>query len=71
MGSLLMDIITELKTINGSEHLLFPVNSKQVKDYYTIIKEPMDLQKVKNKIIAGDYALRKDFLMVGFYCFSR
>ena len=59
-----MDIVTELKTIEGSEYLLFPVNPRQVPDYYNIIKDPMDLQKVKNKILEGSYALRMDFLGV-------
>ena len=67
MGSLLMDIVIELKTIEGSEYLLFPVNPRQVKDYHEIIKEPMDLQKVKNKITEGHYELRKDFLMVKYH----
>lgn len=27
-----------------------PVNKKNVKDYYTIIKEPMDLETVEKKV---------------------
>ena len=50
MGSLLTEIVTELKTIPGSEHLLVPVNAKKVKDYYEIVKDPMDLQQIKKHL---------------------
>ncbi|KAK6059925.1 Bromodomain protein [Cooperia oncophora] len=62
MGTLLTEIVNELKTIPGSEHLMFAVNAKKVKDYYDIIKNPMDLQKIKSKIADNKYELRQEFL---------
>uniref|UniRef100_A0A1I7XMT1 Bromo domain-containing protein n=1 Tax=Heterorhabditis bacteriophora TaxID=37862 RepID=A0A1I7XMT1_HETBA len=62
MGTLLTEIVTELKSISGSEHLLFAVNAKKVRDYYDIVTDPMDLQKIKNKIADNKYELRQDFL---------
>ncbi|KJH47153.1 Bromodomain protein [Dictyocaulus viviparus] len=63
MGTLLTEIVNELKTIPGSEHLMFAVNAKKVKDYYDIIKNPMDLQKIKSKIADNKYELRQEFLL--------
>ncbi|VDM84370.1 unnamed protein product, partial [Strongylus vulgaris] len=63
MGTLLTEIVNELKTIPGSEHLMFAVNAKKVKDYYDIIKNPMDLQKIKCKIADNKYELRQEFLL--------
>ncbi|GMT19156.1 hypothetical protein PFISCL1PPCAC_10453, partial [Pristionchus fissidentatus] len=58
----LTDIVNELKMIDGSEHLSSAVNGRKVKDYYDIIKNPMDLQRIKMKISNNQYELRKDFL---------
>ncbi|KAE9415430.1 hypothetical protein Angca_006843, partial [Angiostrongylus cantonensis] len=63
MGTLLTEIVTELKSIPGSEHLMFAVNAKKVKDYYDIVKNPMDLQKIKSKIADNKYELRQEFLL--------
>ncbi|CAI5438375.1 unnamed protein product [Caenorhabditis angaria] len=62
MSTLLTEIVNELKTIPGADHHLMPVNAKKVPDYYLIIKNPMDLQKIKNKISDQSYELRMDFL---------
>lgn len=34
LASILEEILLELKNISGAEHLLHPVNQKQVADYY-------------------------------------
>lgn len=44
--------------------------SLQVKDYYDIIKNPMDLQKIKSKIADNKYELRQEFLLVSGACFA-
>ncbi|CAB3407273.1 unnamed protein product [Caenorhabditis bovis] len=62
MSTLLTEIFNEMKAIPGADHHLVPVNAKKVPDYYTIIKNPMDLQKIKKKISDQVYELRKDFL---------
>uniref|UniRef100_A0A1I7TBT1 Transcription initiation factor TFIID subunit 1 n=1 Tax=Caenorhabditis tropicalis TaxID=1561998 RepID=A0A1I7TBT1_9PELO len=62
IGTLLTEIVNELKMIPGSDAFLTPVNSKKVKDYYDIIKEPISLQEIKTKIASNKYVMRKDFL---------
>lgn len=58
LGSILDEILIELKSIPGAEHLLYPVNSKKVTDYYNIVKNPMDLLQVRTRISANKYELR-------------
>ncbi|KAI6202978.1 Transcription initiation factor TFIID subunit 1 [Aphelenchoides besseyi] len=62
MSSILLDIFNELKSVNGVDPLMKPVNSKVVPDYYKIIKNPMDLQQVRNRINEYQYELRSQFL---------
>ncbi|CAD6184372.1 unnamed protein product [Caenorhabditis auriculariae] len=62
MSSMLTEIVNELKTINGADHHLLPVNARKVPDYHDIVKQPMDLQKIKINISDQRYELRKVFL---------
>ncbi|KAK6038973.1 hypothetical protein COOONC_23522 [Cooperia oncophora] len=59
-------LVNELKTIPGSEHLMFAVNAKKVclSKITTILSERMDLQKIKSKIADNKYELRQEFLSV-------
>lgn len=52
----------KLKTMPESWPFLKPVNKKQVKDYYTVIRKPMDLETVTKKVAAHKYHSRKEFL---------
>lgn len=52
----------KLKTMPGSVPFLKPVNKKQVKDYYSVIRRPMDLETVTKKVIAHKYHSRAEFL---------
>ena len=40
-----------------------PVNKKAVKDYYDIVKQPMDLETMTNKIRTRKYYSREAFLV--------
>ncbi|XP_055587369.1 transcription initiation factor TFIID subunit 1 isoform X2 [Uranotaenia lowii] len=51
-----------LKAMPESWPFLKPVNKRLVKDYYTIIRKPMDLEKVSKKIATHKYHSRADFL---------
>lgn len=51
-----------LKTMPESWPFLKPVNKKQVKDYYTVIRRPMDLETISTKIDAHKYHSRNEFL---------
>ncbi|XP_023310146.1 transcription initiation factor TFIID subunit 1 isoform X2 [Anoplophora glabripennis] len=53
---------TKLKTMSESWPFLKPVNKKLVKDYYSIVKRPMDLETVSKKIAAHKYHSRHEFL---------
>ncbi|XP_013119085.1 transcription initiation factor TFIID subunit 1 isoform X2 [Stomoxys calcitrans] len=53
---------SKIKTMQESWPFLKPVNKKQVKDYYTIIKRPMDLETLGKNIEAHYYHTRADFL---------
>jgi hypothetical protein len=58
LATILDEILVELKSIPGAEHLLHPVNPKKVLDYYKIVKNPMDLLQVRSRISANKYELR-------------
>ncbi|KAF7268302.1 hypothetical protein GWI33_018568 [Rhynchophorus ferrugineus] len=54
---------TRLKAMSESWPFHKPVNKKNVKDYYTIIKRPMDLETISKKISNHRYHNRHDFLV--------
>ncbi|EAT42378.1 AAEL006082-PA [Aedes aegypti] len=51
-----------LKAMPESWPFLKPVNKRLVKDYYTIIRKPMDLEKISKKVASHKYHCRTDFL---------
>lgn len=56
-------IVSEkLKTISDSWTFHKPVNKKQVKHYYDIIKKPMDLDTLENNAATHKYKSREKFL---------
>ncbi|KAI5180965.1 histone acetyltransferase [Nematocida sp. AWRm80] len=57
---LLLYLCIEMQNHNTSWPFLEPVNPKDVHDYYTIIKHPMDLQTIQNKIEADRYSTLDD-----------
>ena len=52
----------KLKPLPEAWPFLKPVNKKLVKDYYNIVKNPMDLETVAKKIKAHKYHNRTEFL---------
>lgn len=62
MATVLHEIFTELKSLPDSNELLQPVNAKLVKDYYNIVKNPMDLQQIRSRITENKYELRSQFV---------
>ncbi|XP_044752850.1 transcription initiation factor TFIID subunit 1 isoform X2 [Coccinella septempunctata] len=55
-------LTTKLKTFGDAWPFLKPVNKKCVKDYYTIVKKPMDLETIGKKVSAHKYHSRYEFL---------
>ncbi|CAG9840406.1 unnamed protein product [Diabrotica balteata] len=53
----------KLKTMSESWPFLKPVNKKLVKDYYSIVKRPMDLETISKKVTAHKYHSRHEFLL--------
>lgn len=47
----------KLKTMSESWPFLKPVNKKLVKDYYNIVKRPMDLETITKKV-AGEFLFK-------------
>lgn len=56
LQELLLYLCGELKSHNTAWPFIDPVNPKDVLDYYTVIKQPMDLRTIEAKIIEGKYA---------------
>ncbi|XP_045464560.1 transcription initiation factor TFIID subunit 1 isoform X2 [Harmonia axyridis] len=52
----------KLKPFSDAWPFLKPVNKKCVKDYYTIVKKPMDLETIGKKVSAHKYHSRYEFL---------
>lgn len=52
----------KLKSLPEAWPFLKPVNKKFVKDYYSIVKKPMDLETVAKKIKNHKYHDRTEFL---------
>ncbi|XP_055848385.1 transcription initiation factor TFIID subunit 1 isoform X1 [Episyrphus balteatus] len=52
----------KLKLMPESWPFLKPVNKKQVKDYYTVIKKPMDLETISKNVEAHRYHSRAEFI---------
>lgn len=55
-------LTTKLKIMPESWPFLKPVNKKQVKDYYNVIKQPIDMETMGKKIQAHKYHSREEFL---------
>lgn len=52
----------KLKSMAEAWPFLKPVNKKLVKDYYNVIKRPMDLDTISKKVSAHKYHSRHEFL---------
>ncbi|CAH0750822.1 unnamed protein product [Diatraea saccharalis] len=55
-------LTTKLKVMPEAWPFLKPVNKKQVKDYYSVIKKPIDMETMNKKILAHKYHSRDEFL---------
>ena len=62
ISSMFEKLIQELKQVPGSEVFHHKVREKDVPDYYSIVSQPMDLQKMRDKCMKKQYKTRNDFL---------
>lgn len=50
LSFILTNIVNKLKVMSESWPFIKPVNKKTVKDYYDIVKYPMDLETICNNV---------------------
>jgi histone acetyltransferase len=56
------NIINKIKSNKNSWPFLKPVDSKEVPDYYEVIKDPMDIQTLEAHLEKGDYKQKAQFV---------
>jgi hypothetical protein len=61
-SSILENILNEVRDFPDAQPFLIPVNSKKVVDYYSLVKNPVDLQTIRKRIIEKAYKDRESFL---------
>lgn len=62
--SLLLSLLSSLQNSSSAWPFLQPVNGDEVHDYYDVIKEPMDLSMMENKLDKDKYETVEDFVKV-------
>ncbi|TQV96396.1 hypothetical protein V2A60_003195 [Cordyceps javanica] len=58
----LLHLLNDLQNHNSAWPFLVPVNRDDVADYYDVIKEPMDLSTMENKLEADQYPTPEEFI---------
>lgn len=61
-STLLEEIVKEMREPPDFQPFVYPVNRKEVPDYYRIVTQPMDLQTIRETIRQKRYHFRQDFL---------
>ncbi|VVC39968.1 Bromodomain, conserved site,TAFII-230 TBP-binding,Transcription initiation factor TFIID subunit 1 [Cinara cedri] len=59
---ILDNVVGKVKTMSEAWPFMKPVNRKLVKDYYNIIKQPIDLETIASRVSSHKYHNRKEFL---------
>jgi histone acetyltransferase len=60
--ALMQHLLSEMQNNAAAWPFLQPVNREEVPDYYEVIKEPMDLSTMEQKLEADQYESLEDFL---------
>ncbi|KAK3100550.1 hypothetical protein FSP39_021637 [Pinctada imbricata] len=63
MSTIFELILNEMREMPNTAPFLFPVNQKEVPDYYRVIKTPMDLQTMRENMRQRKYQSREQFLI--------
>ncbi|UJR26734.1 hypothetical protein I4U23_008049 [Adineta vaga] len=61
-ATLLESILNELRDMPEANMFLAPVNSRSYPAYYEVIKNPVDLQTIRQRVLAHTYTTREEFL---------
>ncbi|XP_050421868.1 transcription initiation factor TFIID subunit 1-like [Adelges cooleyi] len=59
---ILDNAVGKIKLMSESWPFMKPVNRKLIKDYYNVIKEPIDLETIASRVSSHKYHNRKEFL---------
>lgn len=59
---ILDNVVGKVKTMSEAWPFMKPVNRKLVKDYYNVIKQPIDLETIASRVSSHKYHNRKEFL---------
>ncbi|CAG2104510.1 unnamed protein product [Medioppia subpectinata] len=62
LSGILEEVLNEMRDLPDTTLFHTPVNPKTVPDYHKLIKEPMDLQTIRNKNREKKFTCRDDFL---------
>ncbi|XP_055958756.1 transcription initiation factor TFIID subunit 1 isoform X2 [Patella vulgata] len=62
LSTIFESVLNELRAIPNTQPFLFPVNPKEVPDYYRVVRKPMDLQSIRENVRNKKYRSREDFL---------
>ena len=58
----LLHLLNAMQNFHSAWPFVKPVDKDEVADYYDVIKEPMDLSTMENKLEADQYATPEDFI---------
>ncbi|CAD5115481.1 DgyrCDS4450 [Dimorphilus gyrociliatus] len=63
MTTIFENILNEMRDLPDTQPFLFAVNGKTVPDYYQIVKNPMDLQTIRENLRNKKYLCRETFIL--------
>ncbi|ESP02189.1 hypothetical protein LOTGIDRAFT_212720 [Lottia gigantea] len=62
LSTIFENVLNELRAIPNTQPFLFPVNPKEVPDYYKVVRKPIDLQSIRENLRNKKYRSREEFL---------
>lgn len=62
LSTIFEEMLNEMREMSDAQPFLFPVNVKQVPDYYNIVNHPMDLSTIRDNLRQKKYQSREEFL---------
>ncbi|XP_068208830.1 transcription initiation factor TFIID subunit 1 [Palaemon carinicauda] len=62
LSTIFEEMLNEMREMSDAQPFLFPVNIKQVPDYYNIVNHPMDLSTIRDNLRQKKYQSREEFL---------
>lgn len=63
LSTIFEQVLNEMRDMPNTHPFLAPVSAKAVPDYGKIIKQPMDLQTIREKLRSKTYRSREEFLL--------